>query len=531
MKKYKNIIQMAELEAMTPGAVVELLKRDLTQTDVAADYDTIDEDTERALLNRADPLITLSLASHGRHIEIVSEIFHAADAGSPIRLACLSNKCVSYGHLGWFPEQLFNGETEAMVRWISEASSKELGALFDNPTLSDSFLQAVLERRNEWEAITDDRLRIIVLALADNQRMRTRTPREGNVMEGLAYFSYHSVFDAAWNLAKTAPVNELWAFALGCLFEQLPSGVSIKEPLRLAERWHLDSGDPKANKQQGDDHETGYLRDMEIVRKALAKKALETSHELLGELLASNDRALRAAVYASGRITAEQLLDGFKKDGEIVFDEAITNTWLWMHEDTRQALQHIAWNNKNGTLFDVNVYNDKKKETQEKHPKWFVHEEDAGESSATKNDIATLAARLDRESQNVEEIRQTLCASKDAIDFLAKELARPIQSIEEIKRTQCATKDAIDFLAKELARPIQSVEEIKRTLYALMSRDDNVGNQLSATRHDISFLMTSLNRQCQSIDEMQQTLRTLRSQTKWFWWLLLLVLVVSLWHF
>jgi chromosome segregation ATPase len=200
-----------------------------------------------------------------------------------------------------------------------------------------------------------------------------------------------------------------------------------------------------------------------------------------------------------------------------------------MYQDTRQALQHIAWDDKDGDLLDVNLYNDRKKQMQEKHPAWFIDEEDADQAPVIKDDISSLVERLDRDWQKIDEIRKTLNSTKDDISSFAEHLDRDSQSIEEVERTVRAIKDEISTLGERLNLTTQNIEGMQQTLRALRSPDVDV--QPSATKEDVLFLTTYLNRLVQNSDELQQTLRTLKGQTKWIWWLLLVALTVSIWHF
>jgi hypothetical protein len=167
-----------------------------------------------------------------------------------------------------------------VAEWLLTATDDDLCALFENPTLSDSFLVDLLKRGKGWGAITDERLCRIVSILHRNPRMRT--PRDDDYMDGYAEYSYGSVFNAAWKLAETAPVTDSWAIALGWLYEQLlTDAFSIEEPLKLAERWHIDPADAKANERQAKDHEIGYLGNMERVRKGLARLPLPSKSMML----------------------------------------------------------------------------------------------------------------------------------------------------------------------------------------------------------------------------------------------------------
>lgn len=307
-----------------------------------------------------------------------------------------------------------------MAQWLASANDDELVALFENPTLSDSFLCDLLERRKGWESIDEDRLCKFVSVMHRNPRMRT--PRDDDYMDGWAEHSYRSVFNAAWKLAETAPATAGWAFSLGWLYEQLHTDAfSIKEPLALAARWHVAPDDVEANERQAKDHAIGYLGKMERVRKGLARLALSKNSKLLEELLASDDLALRAAAYSGGRLNADQLRAGYEKDGELVLTEAIRNMHLWRTQATRQALHDVAWgvvrNDNHSDLMGANQFNWMEKDVRKKHPAWFADEEQGegpsyddvdDQAPTTKADLAAISGHIERQSQGLDAIGKTL---------------------------------------------------------------------------------------------------------------------------
>jgi hypothetical protein len=429
MRGYKTLIQEAELMAMPPVAVADFLKGRAGQTKDEARDDPVDKDAEKALRGRADPLVDLSLARYGRHMEVVSELFQSSGANSPIRLGCLANRSLGHEIFRSFPVGLLGREPGPMAEWLLNAADDELFALFENPTLTDSFLRDLLERGRGWEAIPDDKLCRMVSILDRNPRMRT--PRDEGYMDGYDEYSYGSVFNAAWKLAETAPVTEGWASSLGWLYERLQTDAfSIKEPLKLAERWHIAPDDTKANERQAKDHEIGYLGNMERVRKGLARLALSEGGKVLAELLASDDLAFRAAAYAAGSLNAEQLRAGYEKDGELVLTEAIRNLSLWRSPGTRRSLHDIAWgvvrNDKHSDLSAANQYNWIEKDMRKKYPAWFADDESeqAGDdevddqSPATKADISSLAGHLDRQANGVEAVGQALRALMSRTEWI-----------------------------------------------------------------------------------------------------------------
>jgi len=409
--------------AMPPEAVAEFMRRRAAQSEREAYHDPVDEDTEKALRTRGDTLIDLSLAHYGRHMEVVSELFLSSAPDSPIRLACLANRSQGLDTFRSFPTDLLGRRrgSSPMAAWLLSASDRELCALFENPTLTDSFLSDLLERRRGWECIDDDTLCRIVSVLDRNPRMRTL--RDSGYMDGYAEYIYSSVFNAAWKLAETAPVTEEWAFSLGWLYERLvPDAFSIKEPLALAARWHIPPDDVNASERQAKDHDIGLLDNMERVRKGLARLALCHNSGLLASLLASDDIAFRAAAYAVGALDAKQLRAGWEKDGELMHGVAVDNMHLWRTQATRQALESVTWgavNNSKRPGAAASAYNQKERDVRKQHPEWFVDEvspqamdEDGADDQqpSTKVDVFTLSAQLDHNTNRLDAIAKTLQA-------------------------------------------------------------------------------------------------------------------------
>jgi hypothetical protein len=221
MRGYKSIIQEAELLAMSPEAVAEFLKKRAMQSMDELDNDPVDEDAEKALRGRSNPLIDLALARYARFIETLRPIFQNSQPCGALRLAVLSNgtRWPAYTH---FPVELF-GEREQETReqaaaWLAEAPSEELQALFENPRIDDDFLSDILKRSKPWDALSDERLATIVAILCRNERMWT--PGE-DFEDGFAHARYHAVFNSAWKLAESVEPTERWARALSYLYDRL----------------------------------------------------------------------------------------------------------------------------------------------------------------------------------------------------------------------------------------------------------------------------------------------------------------------
>ncbi|MFS2165674.1 hypothetical protein [Variovorax sp. Varisp62] len=419
-KSYKGIIKQAELMAMSPDALVAFLKKRASQSKDEWRSDEVDEDIEAALLARDDPAINLALAKHARFIATSKPLFTSGEPSGASRLAVLSNIVVGGENFSKFPVALFDDE-EQTVAWLIASPSEELSALFENHNLDDSFLRDLLEGKKPWDQIPDDRLAMIVVTLHRNERMRR--PYDDDFMDGYAEYSYGAVFNAAWTLAERVEPTVRWAAALNYLYDRLETDAfSIKKPLELAARWHVDPSDADAVAREAKDIMGGWLSGHQGVRKGLARLALSKDSKLLPILLASDDPALRSAAYADGDIKPEQLSAAYERDGELVFNQAMHNHKIWRTQAGRGALKTIAWAvvhaDKHSDLLAANIFNGIRTDLSEKHPDWFKDEDDhqpeleASDEPATKADVLALSEMLAQPSsgQTLEQLKQSLAA-------------------------------------------------------------------------------------------------------------------------
>ena len=345
MRGYKSIIQEAELLAMSPEAVAEFLKKRAKQSVDELDCDPVDEEAEEALRDRSSPLIDLALARYARYMETLRPIFQNSQPRSATRLAVLTN-ATSWPAYLHFPVELFGTREqeacEQAAAWLAGAPKEELQALFENPRIADDFLSDLLKRSKPWDAVPDECLVTIVAILGRNERMWALGE---DFIDGFAHTRYQAVFNSAWKLAESVEPSERWAKALSYLYDRLePYAFSIKEPLRLVNRWRPEPSNAKLADEEAKRNARGSLSHYQGVRKGLAKLALRGNSTLLPRLLASDDPGLRSAAYADGRLTPEQLLAANEREGKLVFDQTVRNRnlWLWRTAEGREALGKVA---------------------------------------------------------------------------------------------------------------------------------------------------------------------------------------------
>jgi hypothetical protein len=427
-KSYKSIIKQAELMAMSPDTLAALLKKRASQSEAEWRNDEVDEDIEAALLLRGDPAIDLALAKHGRFIATLRPLFAAGEPSGATRLSVLSNTVVGGDIFSKFPSALFDDESE-VAAWLIAAPDEEISALFENYNLDDIFLRDLLEGKKPWDQISDDRLATIVATLHRNERMQR--PYDDSFMDGYAEFTYASVFDAAWTLAKRVKPTDRWAAALNYLYDRLETeAFSIELPLELVARWRMDPSDADAIAKESKDAEVGWLSNHQGVRKGLARLALRKDSNLLPILLDSDDPALRSAAYSDGDIRPEQLSASFERDGELVFNQAIHNHKIWRSHAGREALEAIAWAvvsaDKHSDLLAANIFNSIRSDFVKKHPDWFKDEEnfrpelEASNEPATKADVQFLSEMLSQPGfgQTLEQLRQSLGAINNRLNWV-----------------------------------------------------------------------------------------------------------------
>ena len=378
MRKYESIILEAELMALPPETVrTRLIEFASKATRYERDY-MLDNEIEEALRLRRDPLIDLSLAQYGRFIEVVKPIFHSSPPGAALRLATLANQNFSNAFLCYFPRELFDDE-EDMVEWLANGEENELCALFQNPRLHDRFLSSLLSRESDFARVGDARLAYIVDLLTNNPRMSAE--RDSGFMDGLSDFEYNLVFDAGWMLAERVEPTRDWARALGWFYIKLAlESFSIKKPLEVAKRWYVDPANVELVAEEAAEATGAFLSTYEMVRMGLARLACKFNDNLLEGLLTHEDRAFRAAAYIDYPLTQSQLDAAYERDGELAFQNAIGNSFLWRTAKGRDALRVLAWNvnraDSSGHLDAPNQFNNTAVHMEKQNPDWFKDEPD-----------------------------------------------------------------------------------------------------------------------------------------------------------
>lgn len=396
MRSYTLLINEAELMARTPEGVYDWFKDYGARVDFFTEE--IDDDTEKALRSRNEPLIDLAIARFTKNGNGAQILFTRARHADPtdaharaVRLAALSNQVI-VGSFDRIPGSLFSEDEEGVIAWLSGAELPELSALFQNPRIDEYFLGEFLEQSAPWKALDEDRLVHAMYALVRNPRMRAEYDGD---MDGFSEYNHNSVFHAAWELAATVPVTPRWARILGQLLDGMPEGSAVKDPLTTAERWRAPVDDKDATEEDTKHLKSGYLSDYQLVRSALAKADVDGRHGPAERFLSSEDPAFRAAAYSTMELSVEQIHRAFERDKNLAVNLCQENDWLWRDPEKRRALHDVSWailDFNDSHMDSANMFNYLEEQQKLKHPSRFSETElvEQAELPATNADVIAV---------------------------------------------------------------------------------------------------------------------------------------------
>lgn len=385
MRAYQAILNEARLMASSPERVFDYFKERASTPDLDIFKLETDYNLEVELLSRDEPLINMALARYALYSDVATKLFKrfysVGDRDSiAVTLGVLSNQVVSVFHYSNadFPQYLFDSK-EKLSEWINKAKDYEIDALFKNPNLGGGFLSQFLKGNECWQQLSDDRQLDIVISLSKNPRLAAHyvwpADPPGNQ-------DYIRVFNAAWELANSAPRTFFWALRLSELYEQmLKSGtranITISHP-----RWYPNKEDvdfAEFMKEEAESNLHGQLSAFQKLRKTLIGSQGISIQTILGskgvhkkcKFLESDDLATRCAVYSYGDLNSEQLHDAFKRDAALAFHQMLDNPLLWFAPTTKQTMHDISRcqevKEKHGLLW-AGRYDNKEKEMDKRYP-------------------------------------------------------------------------------------------------------------------------------------------------------------------
>ena len=185
MRSHAILIKEAELLASTPERVYQWLEARAIKRE---NHDQEgDQELEAALLDRNEPLIEIAIARFAICNDTAKTLFNRVNSRNAnqahqraVRLALLSSESLSglFSFKG-VPSGLFDREGQGVSAWLATANEVELNALFSNPRINEIFLRDMLEGKEPWQVLDENRRLTVITALAANKRMTRNRSRPG----------------------------------------------------------------------------------------------------------------------------------------------------------------------------------------------------------------------------------------------------------------------------------------------------------------------------------------------------------------
>lgn len=388
MDRYQQRIEAAFISHCSNQAAYNwLFDRRLTEDEGPPQHCKASEVLEYLLVRRKHSIIDLGIARFGHSLPMIRKVFERGDLGT--RCAALANPHVgprtrSNGiNDGW----LEAGELENLVR---RGSDSELEALATNRFMNDDALECLLERKEEFEKLSDENYIKMLAWLAKNPRMSAEYDRR--ILDGWAEYSHGKVFSLAWELARHLPTTKTNSYVLYELLENTALPAGYGNPEEVLERWRIE-GEPQNGIRS--------LAPSYLLRSRIAD-ILNPEEELLD----SDDPAVRESFYR--RFSPCQFKDWpsfIELDGELAFDGIVENDELWRNAERREVLRDLAWKvaDPHSSMNAPNTLNSVEERKRRQHPEWFA-DEDCEYENSPESIVKRVENNLDKVAENIERL-------------------------------------------------------------------------------------------------------------------------------
>ncbi len=319
----------ARLLISRPEDVFNELQKHGSQAESYWSLDALDQQLERSLLARNEPLIDLALARYATDGEIVGQLYEKACTiadtsnrayAKGLRVACLSNHLVSVSDLASFPRDIIGAEATWKV--LSDADDDEASALLQNPRIDSNLLKTLYTREEAFASLPEYRWGRLIAVSRSNP----------------LFAESHQLDEAIFRLLEIAPPNESWRAMLLPLLERLhPTFAPPLNSLRhVLQRWSSDHTDEDVTKWQH------YLSRQEEFRCLIA--ALYGGDKaILDAGRTSADVAIRCAFYGNAPLTLAEMKAvnavDFERDHVLFSYAVLFNNRVLRHPEKRDVLE------------------------------------------------------------------------------------------------------------------------------------------------------------------------------------------------
>jgi hypothetical protein len=402
MDEQHRRIREARLLVSRPEDVFEELKRYAEQIK-SGTFSAVDEQLEKSLAGRTDPLIDLGLARFGSDKDIVGELYEKALAPAKtafearyrkgLRIACLSNQSVPIHHAIEFPV-IGRDETR---RVLAEADEDEVEALICNPYGNDNLLRALFERGEPFSEFDEERWRRVILYSCKNSRLVNE-----NDNEYAPDLQHGNIHKALFNLLRIAPATSAWITPLYALLENLDPKFCIWTDKidDVLERWKSVSVDDYKGRPREGYFTAAPLRDeFRCLIAALYGEGLREKEGIVIHGFANaSDVALRCAYYGNAELTAKDMKEGHERDRGVFVFAVLFNDHVYLASPLRKLLEE--------TFLTGNLkarYRHRCEQLHKHYPnfdphpsaEWMTHDTDAEDERNPAKKLTGWAATMD----------------------------------------------------------------------------------------------------------------------------------------
>lgn len=310
----------------------------------------MDDELEKSLLARNDPLIDMGLAQYATNGDVLKSLYRktiASDTSSHLktryrnglRVALLSNESPRGTAFSKFPAEMM-GEAE-FARLLVEGSDEELCALVTNPRVDEDVLRDLYLNAGVFAKLPDKRRWHLVYWSADNSRLSIDDSDEHGPDMG-----HMAIHGAIIKMLAAAPVDRVWLQTLRHLLEQLDPG-RVSNPdgsiMPVIARW---KALPEEEKPQEGYYTDGTLKD-EFLCLVAAMYGRYYTHDAdyknyqgnVAGAANSADLYERCAFYGRGELTAELMKSAHARDGDFYSLAVLCNDSVLHKTPLRKLLE------------------------------------------------------------------------------------------------------------------------------------------------------------------------------------------------
>lgn len=317
-----------------------------------------DENLERSLLARNEPLIDLGLARYAREERVVAALYEKSRATPTdilnerylygLGVACLSNE-VAKRPFSHYPENILGKDETA--RLITENEGAELAALLANRNFAEK-IEALYKNEGLFASLPDERRRRMVHLSITNPRLITDKSSEYGP-DG----EYISIHNAILTMIASVPTTEDWLRTLRALLDQLDPG-GLWSPgdgpiTPILERWAQAPASEKERFEKGD-YTVLSMRDEFrcLVAAMYGHHYLGNDGKLPSSIFSLNldGEILRSAYYGNAELkfTEKEMESGYARDQNVYLLAVLCNDTVYrqpilrnlLEEQLRDSLSH-----------------------------------------------------------------------------------------------------------------------------------------------------------------------------------------------